>query len=185
VNELAALTQTDPLEFRLRNLEDTRLREALERAAERFGWGKTRVAAQGLACNLEKDARLALFVEMDESAGDLKVRRMVFAYDVGAIVDPDGLRAQAQGGLIQGIGGALFEELQFDAHGITNARLASYRVPRFSDVPEIEVILIDRPEIPSAGAGEAPITVVAPAIALALQGRVSGDLRSLPLGNNA
>jgi isoquinoline 1-oxidoreductase len=184
VNELAAMTNADPLEFRLRNLEDSRLRDALERAAERFGWGKRKGAAQGLACNLEKDARLALFLEMDESARRLKVRRMVFAYDAGAILHPDGLRAQAQGGLIQGIGGALFEELHFDARGIMNARLGDYRVPRFSDVPEIEVILIDRPEIPSAGAGEAPITVVAPAIALALRGRVSGNLRSLPLGNN-
>jgi isoquinoline 1-oxidoreductase len=177
VDALAGIAGQDALEFRLRNIEDGRLREALERAGERFGWGRRPGAAEGLACNLEKDGRLALFVAMD----GVKVRRMVLALDVGAVLNPDMLRNQATGALIQGIGGALFEELTFDARHITNPRLSKYRVPRFSDVPEIEVILIDQPKIPSAGSGEAPITVVAPAIAAALR-RQSGDsLRSLPL----
>jgi nicotinate dehydrogenase subunit B len=177
IDELAALTKTDPLEYRLRNTEDPRLREALTRAGDRFGWGKRHAGPVGLACNIEKDARLALFTELDGP----RVRRMVFAFDVGAIVNPDGLRNQAQGGLIQGLGGALFEELKWDSRNLTNTRLSSYRVPRFSDVPDIEVILIDRPDIPSAGAGEAPITVVAPAIAAAMRARDSKPHRSLPL----
>jgi isoquinoline 1-oxidoreductase len=170
VNELAALVKADPLEFRLRNIDDERLRVALQRAAEKFGWGKRK---GGLACNIEKDSRLALFVEMD----GVKVSRMVAAYDVGAIINADGLENQVQGALVQGIGGALFEKLEFDARTCINPRLSQYRVPRFSDLPEIEVILIDNPAIPSAGAGEAPITVVAPAIAAAL----GGVKRSLPL----
>jgi isoquinoline 1-oxidoreductase len=109
---------------------------------------------------------------------------MVFVFDVGIVIDPNGLRNQAQGALIQGIGGALFEELEFDSNHITNGRLSKYRVPRFSDVPEIHIILMSRPTIPATGAGEAPITVVAPAIAAALRGRIPGDLRSLPLARN-
>jgi isoquinoline 1-oxidoreductase len=177
IDELAALAKTDPLEFRLRNTEDARLREALTRAAERFGWGKRHPGPVGLACNIEKDARLAVFVELEAA----KVRRMVMTFDVGRIVNPDGLRNQAQGGLIQGLGGALFEELQWDERNLTNGRLSKYRVPRFSDLPEIDVILIDRPEIPSAGAGEAPITIVAPAIAAAMRARDGRPRRSLPL----
>lgn len=182
VNELADRLHMDPLEFRLRNLEDVRLKNCLERGAEVFGWRRSRGAAVGLACNIEKDARLALFVEMEEpKPGRIKVRRMVFVFDVGNIMHPDGLLNQAQGALLMGIGGALFEELTWDARHITNGRLSSYRVPRFSDMPEIRIILMSRPQIPGAGAGEAPITVVAPAIAAALKGRVKGDLDSLPL----
>lgn len=176
VDELAALRKTDPLEFRLRNTEDARLKEALARAAELFGWGKRR-GGVGLSCTIEKDARLALFVELDGA----KVRRMVLAFDAGRIVNPGGLRNQAEGGMIQGLGGALFEELKWDERNFTNARLSQYRVPRFSDVPEIEVILIDRPDVPSAGAGEAPITVVAPAIAAAMRARDGRPRHSLPL----
>jgi CO/xanthine dehydrogenase Mo-binding subunit len=170
MNELAALNGIDALEYRLRNLSDERLKHALQRAGERFGWGRRK---GGLACTIEKDARLALFVEME----GVRVRRAVMAIDPGAILNPDGLRSQCEGGIVQGIGGALFEHLTHDARRITNAKLASYRVPRFSDTPEIDVILIDRRDIAGAGAGEAPITLVAPAIAAAL----GGTRRSLPL----
>jgi isoquinoline 1-oxidoreductase len=170
VNELAALAGQDPLEYRLRNIADERLRHVLERAAERFGWGKRK---GGMACNIEKDARLALFVGMD----GVRVTRAVMAIDAGAILNPDGLRSQCEGAIVQGIGGALFEELKHDTRGITNARLSAYRVPRFPDAPQTEVILVDRRDIESAGAGEAPITLVAPAIAAAL----GGTRRNLPL----
>jgi nicotinate dehydrogenase subunit B len=83
--------------------------------------------------------------------------------------------------LIQGIGGALFEELQFDRTRIKNPSLARYRVPRFSDIPAIEVLLIDRRDIPSAGAGESPITVAAPAIGAALFAASGKRIRSLPM----
>jgi isoquinoline 1-oxidoreductase len=170
MNELAAITGSDPLEYRLRNLEDSRLKHVLERAGERFGWGKRK---GGLACTIEKDARLALFVEMDGT----RARRAVMAIDPGGILNPDGLRSQCEGGIVQGLGGALFEELTYDTTRITNAKLAQYRVPRFSDAPEIDILLVDRRDIESAGAGEAPITLVAPAVAAAL----GGTRRTLPL----
>lgn len=174
VDELAAMAKIDPLEFRLKNTEDQRLRHVLHIAAERFGWG-TRQG--GVACTTEKDARLALFIEM---SGE-KVRRAVMAIDPGAILNPDNLRNQCEGGIVQGIGGALFEELLFDSKHLLNTRLSRYRVPRFTDAPEIEVILVDRRDIPSTGAGEAPITLVAPAIRAALRPTAERPLRSLPL----
>lgn len=179
VEELAALAGSDPVEFRLRNISDPRLREAVERAAERFGWGKRREAA-GMACNIEKDARMALFVALEAAGGRVKLTRMVAAFDCGAALNPDNLRNQITGATIMGLGGALFEELRYDARQVVNNRFSAYRVPRFSDVPPIEVILIDRREVAPAGAGESPITVVAPAIGAALHRATRRWLRALP-----
>lgn len=175
IDELAALHKTDPLEYRLRNLTDARTREVLERAAERFGWAKAKNS--GLACNLEKHARLALFAEMDGP----RVVRVVVAFDPGAVLNPDGLRHQIMGATIQGIGGALFERLQWDRNNITNPRLSRYRLPRFSDTPSIYILLIDRRDIEPAGAGESPITIVAPALAGALFAQDGKRRRALPL----
>jgi isoquinoline 1-oxidoreductase len=175
IEELAAIAGQDPLEFRLRNLEEPRTRHAVERAAERFGWGKSRNA--GMACNVEKGAHLALFAEVD----GVRVLRMVMAFDCGAVLNPDGLRNQITGAIVMGLGGALFEELEYGEHAVSNGRFSRYRVPRFSDVPAIEVVLIDRREIAPAGAGESPITVVAPAIGAALFRAIGRRLRALPL----
>jgi isoquinoline 1-oxidoreductase len=180
VDEWAATLGEDPVEFRLKNIEDARLKEAISRAAERFGWGK-RAKASGMCCNLEKQGRLALFVEMDMDGKEPRVKRMVCAADFGAALNPLNLRHQIIGGLIQGIGGALFERLDFQSGRQRQNSMATYRVPRFSDVPEIEVDLIDRREITAAGAGEAPITMPAPAIAAALFRATGKRLRSLPL----
>jgi isoquinoline 1-oxidoreductase len=179
VEELAALAEADPVEFRLRNIGNPRTREAITRAAERFGWGKSKAAA-GMACNLEKDAHLALFVEV-ESAKQPRVVRAVMAFDPGAVLNPDNLRNQITGAIIMGIGGALFEELRFSRQSVLNNRFSAYRVPRFSDTPRIDVILVDRREVTPAGAGESPITVVAPAIAAALFRATGKRLRDLPL----
>jgi isoquinoline 1-oxidoreductase len=179
IDELAALAATDPVDFRLRNTANPRLRDAIERAAARFGWGK-RKAAQGMACNIEKGAHLALFVELELAAKRVRLLRMVAAFDCGAILNPDGLRNQVTGAIIMGIGGALFEELRYDRRRILNPSFSAYRVPRFSDVPPLEVILIDRREETPAGAGESPITVTAPAIGAALFQATTRRLRALP-----
>lgn len=179
VDELASLAGWDPVEFRLRNITNTRLREVLERAAGRFGWGKNRAPA-GVACNIEKGGHLALFVELEIAKRRVRLLRMVAAFDCGAVLNPENLRNQVTGAITMGIGGALFEELRYDRRKILNASLSAYRVPRFSDVPPIEVILVDRREQTPAGAGESPITVVAPAIAAALFKATGLRLRALP-----
>lgn len=185
MEEWAARLGQDPLEFRLRNIADERLREILERTAARFGWGKAKAGngrGFGLSCNLEKDARLALFVELDASGPEPRVVRMVATGDFGAALNPGNLRNQMTGALLQGLGGALFERLDFDATGQKQRRLTQYRVPRFRDLPAMDVQLIDRREVAAAGAGESPITLPAPAIAAALYSATGRRLTALPLG---
>jgi isoquinoline 1-oxidoreductase len=184
IDEWAHALAKDPLEFRLTHISDARLKEVLERAAERFGWAKRKPASgvgYGLACTIEKAARLALLVETEGKGTALRVRRMVMVGDFGAALNPDNLRNQIQGGMIQGLGGALWERLRFDTRNQLTQKLSQYRVPRFRDMPEIVVELIDRRDVPSAGAGESPITLPAPAIANALFAATGERKRGLPL----
>jgi CO/xanthine dehydrogenase Mo-binding subunit len=108
----------------------------------------------------------------------------VVSFECGAIVNPDRLKSQVEGSVIQGIGGALFEAVDFADGRIRTDRFSSYRVPRFSDVPPIEVVLLDRKDLSSAGAGETPIVGVAPAIGNALFAATGRRLRSMPLAPN-
>jgi nicotinate dehydrogenase subunit B len=184
MDEWAADLQLDPLEFRLRHITDTRLREVIERTASRFRWVKTgggRGRGVGMSCNIEKDARLALFVEVEVDAAEVRVLRMVATGDFGAALNPDNLLNQMTGALIQGLGGALWERVTFGPTSQETRRLSHYRVPRFSDLPEMDVKLIDRRTVDPAGAGESPITLTAPAIASAIFAATGQRRRSLPL----
>jgi isoquinoline 1-oxidoreductase len=135
----------------------------------------------GLAGGMEKGGRVATIAAVEVLDGVIRVTRVVTAYDCGAVVNPDGVRNQIEGATIMGLGGALFEAVHFDAGRILNPRLSLYRVPRFSDMPKIEVVLLNRPDQPSAGAGETPIIAVAPAVANALFAATGERRRSLPL----
>src|SRR5664279_817504 len=184
MDELAAAMGLDPLELRLQHLADERLADVLHAAADRIGWGRAREAGRGvgIACGVEKGARVATAV--DVRVGEdrrLVIERIVIAFDCGAIVNPDGLTNQVEGAVVMGLGAALFEAIRFEAGVIGNASFADYRVPRIDDVPPVEVILLDRPEIPPAGAGETPIVAIAPAIANAIFAATGVRLRSLPL----
>ena len=185
MDELAHTVKMDPLEFRLKNLKNERLRAVFEAAAKQFGWGKSKSEGQGFGMGggYEKLGNVATFVEInvDKKAGDVKIVRLVTAFECGAIVNPDGLRNQLEGSNVQGLGGALFEAIQFDNGKILNDRLSQYRVPRFSDVPVIEAVLVDRKDIPSSGAGECPLIGVAPAIANAIFDATGKRLCALPL----
>lgn len=184
IDEIATELGLDPLELRLRNINNPRLKAVLQRSAERFGWGRSKSGSgvgYGLACNVEKGGHLALFTELEKDGRNVRLRRMVAAFDAGAVINPDILRNQVEGAIVQGIGGALFEELRFDAKRIVNGKLSAYRVPRFPNIPEIEVILIDRRDVSSAGAGESPITTVAPSIGAALFAASGQRVRQLPL----
>jgi len=114
----------------------------------------------------------------------VRVVRLVEAFECGAIVNPDGLRNQVVGAMIQGLGGALFESIEFENGRIKNPHFANYRVPRFRDVPEIDAVLLDRKDLLSAGAGETPIMTVAPAIGNAIFDATGVRLNSLPLVPN-
>jgi isoquinoline 1-oxidoreductase len=185
VDELSRLVGMDALAFRLKNIEDARLRAGLEAAAEKFGWGKKPANGNGvgIACGFDKGGYIAACAEVAASRGngEPKIVRVVAAFDCGAVVNPDGLRAQISGGIIQGIGGALFEAIDFENGIVTNAKLAQYRVPRFSDVPFIEVVLVDRKDQPSMGAGETPIISLAPAVGAAIYDATGIRPRSMPM----
>ncbi|HEV3512147.1 MAG TPA: molybdopterin cofactor-binding domain-containing protein [Candidatus Sulfotelmatobacter sp.] len=185
MDELAHTVKMDPLEFRLKNLKNERLRAVFEAAAKQFGWGKSKSEGQGFGMGggYEKLGNVATFAEInvDKESGDVKIVRLVTAFECGAIVNPDGLRNQLEGSNVQGLGGALFEAIQFDNGKILNDRLSQYRVPRFSDLPVIETVLLDRKDIPSVGAGECPLIGVAPAIANAIFDATGKRLCALPL----
>jgi isoquinoline 1-oxidoreductase len=182
MDELAHLLGVDALEFRLRNLKDARVRRVLERAAKQFGWTKPeRGRGIGLACGTEKGSYVASCAEIAMENGAVKVRRIVTAYDCGPSVNPDHLNSQVEGAIVMGLGGALFESIGFADGRIRNPRFSTYRVPRFSDVPVLETILIDDKDLRPAGAGETPIIGVAPAIANAIFNASGRRIRSMPL----
>ncbi|HYB15966.1 MAG TPA: molybdopterin cofactor-binding domain-containing protein [Streptosporangiaceae bacterium] len=186
LDELAHAAGADPLQFRLDHLADQRLAIVVRTAAARFGWaparGRGTPPGWGIAAGLEKDGRVATCAEVRAGPdGQLSVTRIVTAYECGAIVNPDTVAGQVEGGTIMALGGALFEQVILDHGALASPSLADYRVPRFSDVPDIDVVLVDRPDIAPAGAGETPLIAVAPAVANAIFAATGRRLRSLPL----
>ena len=155
----------------------------LRAAAERFGWTTGHGnSGRGIACGLEKEGRVATAVQVALGRdGRLRVVRIVTAYECGAVVNPDTVINQIEGATVLALGGALFEAVHLDAGAITNGSFAGYRVPRISDVPPVEVVLLNRPDLSSQGAGETPMIAVAPAIANAIFDATGRRLRSLPL----
>ena len=186
MDELAHAAGLDPLAFRLKNLSDPRLRAVFEVAAQRYGWGKqpaTPTRGFGMAGGFEKGAYMACCAEVsvDRRTGRVKIVRVVQSFDCGAVVNPNGLKNQVAGAIVQGIGGAMFEAIHFDNGRVLNPRFSQYRLPRFSDTPQIEVELVDRKDQPSMGAGETPLLGLAPAVANAIFSATGIRLRSLPL----
>jgi isoquinoline 1-oxidoreductase len=180
IDDLARLAKTDPLAFRLKNLKNERMAGVLTAAAERFGWGSGK-GASGIACGFEKNGYVATCAQVALNGGRIRVERLVTAFDCGAVVNPVHLKNQIEGAMIMGIGGALFEHAEFENGKLLTDQLSRYRVPRFSDVPQLEVVLVDRKDVPSAGAGETPIMGVAPAIANALFAASGERRRHMPL----
>lgn len=185
MDDLARTLKQDPLDFRLRNLKDERLKNVLQTAASKFGWREKKAAGHGygIACGFVKNSYIATCAEVayDKSAQQLKVVRIVAAYDCGTIINPLHLENQVMGCILQGLGGALFEEIDFKDGRILNPSLSSYRVPRFADIPPLEIVLVNRKDIPSAGAGETPIVGIAPAIRNAIADATGIKLNTLPL----
>ncbi|HUV97811.1 MAG TPA: molybdopterin cofactor-binding domain-containing protein [Acidobacteriaceae bacterium] len=186
MDEIAHAVGTDPLEFRMKNLTDARMRAVLQAAADKFNWSQVKSTSRrgfGIACGTDKGGYVATCVEVEIVPPDnkVKIRRVVQAWESGAIVNPDGLHNQVSGAIIQGIGGALFEQIQFANGRILNPHFAQYRVPRFSDAPQIEIVLLDRKDLPSAGAGESGIIGLAPAVGNAVFAATGTRLRNMPM----
>jgi isoquinoline 1-oxidoreductase len=186
MDSMAHVAGMDPLEFRLKNLADPRLREVFQAAAARFGWGRLKSTPErgfGLAGGVDKGGYVATCIEVQIDAANkrVRIRRVVQAWDCGAIVNPDGLRNQLAGAIVQGIGGALFERILFADGRILNPYFAQYRLPRFSDTPQVEVVLIDRKDLPSAGAGETGLVGLTPAVGNAIFAASGIRLRNMPM----
>ena len=185
MDELAHAVNIDPLQFRLKNTTDDRLRAVFEAVAEKAAWGKQRSNPErgfGIAGGFEKGGHVATVVEVAIGpAKKVRIIRVVEAFECGAVVNPNGLRNQIEGSIMMGIGGAMFEAVSFGNGRISNPHFSQYRVPRFSDMPEIDIVLVDRKDLPSAGAGETPIVGVAPAIANGIFAASGERLRAMPL----
>ncbi|MCC6859520.1 MAG: xanthine dehydrogenase family protein molybdopterin-binding subunit, partial [Bryobacterales bacterium] len=187
-DELAEAAGKDPLEFRLAHLDNERLRNVLAAAAERFRWSERRRQKRpgrgvGLACGTEKNSVVAacVEVEMDARSGTPRLVEICEAFECGPILNPANLRSQVEGCILMGLGPAVREEILFEHGRILNGRFSAYAVPRFRDVPRMEVVLIDRRDLEPAGAGETPIIAVAPAMANAVFDATGRRVRSMPL----
>jgi len=194
MDELAAAAQADPLEFRLRYLTDARARDVLEAVAERAGWQPhsafRRPPAGGVATgrgiafcqyeNTETYMAAVAEVAVDLSSGVLRVERILIAHDCGLIINPDGVRNQVEGNLLQSLSRALKEEVHFDETRITSVDWVTYPILTFSEVPAVEVILINRPDQPTLGVGEPASTITAPAVANAIFDATGARLRQVP-----
>lgn len=164
------------------------MRAVLDAAAKMFAWtdqkGKSSPAqGVGVACGTEKGSFVAACaqVAVDRKEGAIRVLRVCEAFECGAIVNPDNLRAQVQGCIVMGLGGALLEAIEFEDGKIVNASFGTYRVPRMRDVPPIELHLMNRPDLDSVGAGETPIIAIAPAIANAVFQATGVRIRTMPI----
>ena len=181
MDALAHAARSDEVEFRLRHLSDPRLKDVLQAAADRIGWGRTNEGPCGIACGFEKGSYVATAVRLSVEGASVRLHRIVCAFDCGAVVNPNGLRNQVEGAIVQGIGGALFEAMTFDEGKVTNAALSRYRVPRFRDVPPIDVVSLEPNGAPSVGAGETPLIALAPAIAGAAFRATGRRVTGLPI----
>jgi nicotinate dehydrogenase subunit B len=196
IDELAYSAGVDPVDYRLSLLQDERLAVVMEAAARRFGWwfpwypvGGPALWAKGwlrrgggVAVGLEEDRRVATCAEVrPDGIARLRVTRIVTAYECGAVVDPEAVIAQIKGGTTMALDGVLAGSVAFGRDQTDSLSLPAGQAPGPVDAPKIEVLLLDRPDLPSTGVGATPLIALAPAIANAIFAATGQRLRSLPL----
>lgn len=188
MDELALAAATDPLQFRLAHLKDKRAIDVLKKLAEISDWSKPlsqNNQGKGLAFAQYKNAAaycaVAVIVTIDQNNGNIKLDHAFSAVDTGQIINPDGVRNQIEGGIIQGASWTLKEQVQFTRESISSHDWQTYPVISFDEVPSIKVALIDRPDSPPLGVGEASQGPIAAAIANAVANATGKRLRDLPL----
>lgn len=185
LDEIAAELGVDPLEFRLRHLDDPRGRAVLEQAAQMAGWRARRPAeGEGMGigyARYKNSGAWCAAIAQVEAQHEIRVRKVWLAVDVGRVVHADGVRNQLEGGAIQTVSWVLKEQVQFDRTRVLSDRWSSYPILRFSEVPAIEIALVDRPEEKSLGAGEPTHGPLAAAIGNALAQAAGVRVREMPL----
>ncbi|MEW6746889.1 MAG: molybdopterin cofactor-binding domain-containing protein [Planctomycetota bacterium] len=186
IDMLAIAAQMDPLEFRLKNLTDARMRRVLTAAAEKFGWTASPSPSGrgwGLACGIDAGTYVAHVaeVEVDEKSGGVRVKRVVCAQDMGLVINPEGAKLQMEGCITMGLGYALAEEIHFRGGDILDRSFDTYQIPRFSWLPEIETVLIEANDSPAAGGGEPAIICMGAVVANAIHDACGARLFQLPM----
>jgi nicotinate dehydrogenase subunit B len=185
--------KVDPVAFRLQYVTDPRDIAVIKAAAEKAGWqpaptprrnqsGNT-VSGRGFAYVQRHGTRLAIVadVDVDRPSGKIRARKLTVAHDCGQIINPDGLSRVIEAGVVQGISRALWEEVKFNTKTVTSVDWLSYPILDITEAPEaIDIVLIDRPEIPPSGAGEPAIRPVAAAIANAVFDATGVRIRRVP-----
>ena len=194
IDELAVAARVDPVEFRLRGLSDARGVEVIKRTATLMKWqarpspgpDKDAPIARGRGMAYvhykhdETYVAIGMEVAVDRSSGKITVERVACAHDCGQIINPDGVRAQVEGCILQTLSRALKEEVKFDRSRVLSVDWSSYPILTFSEAPKVEIELIDRPTLPPLGAGEAACTPVAAALANAIHDASGVRLRTVP-----
>lgn len=200
MDELAARAKIDPVEFRLRHLSEPRMIDVVKAAAKAANWNarvspvvrsasaKGVASGRGISCvAYEGDngfSAMVAEVEVELATGKLAVKRLVVSVDAGPISNPDGLRNQCEGGALQGLSRALGEEVTWDDHTVTSIDWRTYHsLPLGFAVPKVEVVLLNRPNVPATGAGETAITVVAAAVANAIFDATGARIRQVPFSS--
>lgn len=190
IDVLAAKAGVDPLEFRLNNLSHPRVRDVLEAAAGKFGWKPARRERSGatgrgfgMACGIYSNACNATMAEVavNRSNGRVSVKRVVIALDVGLVANPDGMRQQAEGAVMMGLGSSLTEEVRFRDGEVLTRSFDNYELPRFSWLPKVEIVLVDNRQSPALGGGEPPIIGMGAALANAIFDAVGARVLQMPM----
>ena len=189
MDELALAAGADPVAFRLAHLADPRARAVLQAAADAAGWKpgapsdgqRGRGVAYARYKNISTYVAVIVDIDLDRASGKISIARAVAAVDVGQVINPDGVVSQCEGGIVQGLSWALKERMRFDHQAITSVDWAGYPIMRFDEVPTIEVVIVDRPDAPPLGAGEATVGPASAALANALAHAAGKRLRDLPL----
>jgi CO/xanthine dehydrogenase Mo-binding subunit len=183
---MAAKAKIDPLEFRMKNISDPRMRRVLQTAANHFGWKKAAAPSGrgcGVACGIDAETYVAEIAEVaiDQLSGQVKVERIVCAQDMGFVVNPEGATMQMEGCIMMGLGYTLSEDIRFKGGQILTTNFDTYELPRFSWMPQIETILVKNDEFPPKGGGEPPIVPIGAAVANAIFDATGARLYQFPM----
>ena len=186
IDTMAAKVKVDPLEFRLNNTTDKRMRSVLEAAAGRFGWKKAAGPSGrgvGVACGIDAGTYVALMAEVkvDAATGSVTVGRIVCAQDMGIVINPDGAKMQIEGCVMMGLGYAVSEEIRFSGGSILTKNFDTYELPRFSAMPDLETVLVKNDELTPQGGGEPALVPVGAAVANAIFDASGARLYEMPM----
>jgi isoquinoline 1-oxidoreductase len=186
IDIMAAKAKIDPLEFRLNNISDPRMRRVLQTVADRFGWKKAAAPSgrgYGIACAMDAETYVAEIAEVgvDKASGQVKVKRIVCAQDMGIVINPEGAAMQMEGCVMMGLGYTLSEDISFKGGQILTTNFDTYELPHFSWMPQIETILVKNDELPPKGGGEPPIVAIGAVVANAIFDATSARLYQFPM----